>query len=338
MAAGPAVSLPPFRRADPADSERPLAASPEALTKDWLVRLIEHTPLEQIRDLPTERIVREVPPLIEEILRAVLAPGDGPDISPGSELHRRIQLLASLRDGGELTPELPRDVAALEAVLLRAVKERLGDEPHTLVEAVERLIRLFAVLHSGLVQDLLEARSSELEWLAHTDALTGLFNLRYLRQQIDYLLGLQERYGHPFALLLLDVDGLKRVNDSFGHAAGDELLIGVADAVRAATRSVDVAARIGGDEFCVLAPHQIASRATVLADRLATAIESVETPQGAHVGVSIGVVGCPEHASEAERLLDLADVAMYRAKAAGDRAAVADADAEPGVVEAEDNS
>ena len=330
------MPLPPFRRLEPADSERPLSASADELTKEWLVRLIEHTPLDQIRELPTDRIALEVPPLIEEILRAVLVPGAGPDVSPGGELHRRVQALASLRSEGGLTPELPRDVAALETVLLKAVKERLVDDPHTLVEAVERLIRLFALIQSGLVEELLHERSSELEYLAHTDALTGLFNLRYLRQQVEHLLGLQQRYGHPFALLLLDVDGLKRVNDSFGHSAGDELLVGVSEAIRAATPSVDVPARIGGDEFCVLAPHQTAARATILADRLAESIETLESADGARVGVSIGVVACPEHSTEPDRLLDLADAAMYRAKAGGERVVIGDP--EPGVVEAEDNS
>jgi diguanylate cyclase (GGDEF)-like protein len=328
------LSLPPFRRLEPADPERPLSATAEELTKDWIMRLIEHTPLEQIRELPTDRIAREVPPLIDEILRAVLAPDGSDALAAGSELHRRVQGIASLRDEGELTPELPRDVAALETVLLGAVKDRLADDPHALVDAIERLIRLFAVIQGGLVEDLLRTRSNELEWLANTDALTGLFNLRYLRQQMDHLLGLQQRYGHPFALLLLDVDGLKRVNDSFGHAAGDELLMGVAEAIRAATRSVDVSARIGGDEFCVLAPHQTASRATVLADRLASGIEALESADGARVGVSIGVVACPEHTSDCERLLELADVAMYRAKAGGERVRIADA--EPEAVEAEE--
>ena len=295
------------------------------------MQLIEHTPLEQIRALPTDRIAREMPPLIEAVLAAVLIRGETPDVGPGSELHRRIEELSSIRDEGELTPELPRDIAALETVLLGAVTDRLRHDPEALVEAVERLLKLFALIQSGLVEELLRERSSELEWLAHTDTLTGLYNLRYLRQQVDHLLGLQQRYGHPFALLLLDVDGLKRVNDSFGHAAGDELLVGVAEAIRAATRSVDVPARIGGDEFCVLAPHQTASRATVLAERLASGIEQIESADGSNVGVSIGVVACPEHASEPERLLELADVAMYTAKAGGERVRIAEP--EPDAVE-----
>jgi diguanylate cyclase (GGDEF)-like protein len=328
---GPYLSLPPFRRLQPADPERSLSASADELAKDWIVRLIEHTPLDQIRELPTDRIAREVPPVIDEVLNAVLVSGAAPDVGPGSELYRRIQELASLRDDGELTPELPRDIAALEAVLLGAVKERLSGDPDALIAAIERLIDLFSRIQASLVEDLLRERSSELEWLAHTDALTGLYNLRYLRQQIDHLLGLQQRYGHPFALLLLDVDGLKRVNDSFGHAAGDELLVGVADAIRAVTRSVDVAARIGGDEFCVLAPHQTASRATVLGSRLAARIDEVKTADDSGVSVSIGVVACPEHASEPERLLELADVAMYSAKSAGERVKIAEP--EPDAVE-----
>jgi diguanylate cyclase (GGDEF)-like protein len=325
------LSLPPFRRLQPADPERPLSASAEELTKDWIVRLIEHTPLEQIRELPTDRIAREVPPVIEEVLRAVLTPGDAVDVEPGSELYRRIEELASLRDDGEVTPELPRDIAALETVLMGAVKQRLAGDPDALIQALERLIKLFSLIQSNLVEDLLRERSSELEWLAHTDALTGLYNLRYLRQQIDHVLGLQQRYGHPFALLLLDVDGLKRVNDSFGHAAGDELLVGVAEAIRAVTRTVDVPARIGGDEFCVLAPHQTASRATVLGTRLAERIEQIEAADGGPVTVSIGVVACPEHATEPDRLLELADVAMYAAKAGGERVKIAEP--EPDTVE-----
>ena len=328
--------MPPssFRRLHPADSERPLSASPEELTKEWIVRLIEHTRLEEIRDLPTDRIVQEVPPLIEEILRAALMPGAEPDFSPGGELERRAQAIVALRDTGRgPTPELPRDIAALEGVLLHAIKRELTGDPLGLVDAVDRLARLFSSLQAMVLEDLLRNRSSELEWLANTDGLTGLFNLRYLQQQMDYLLGLQQRYGHPFALLLLDVDGLKRVNDSYGHAAGDQLLLGVAEAIRAATRSVDVPARIGGDEFCVLAPHQTAQRAAVLADRLAQSIELLESSDGARVGVSIGVVSCPEHSHDPERLLELADGAMYMAKAAGERVTVAEP--EPAVLEPE---
>lgn len=294
------------------------------------MRLIEQTPLAGIRQLPTDCFAREMPPLIQEILDAALRTEREPDLGTQEDLARRVQAVVALRHSqGDPGPEPIQDIAALEAVLLGALKRELRDAPVALVDAIERLTRLSAAAQTLALEELLRHRSSELEWLAHTDALTGLFNLRYLQQQVDYLLGLQQRYGHPFALLLLDVDGLKRVNDSYGHAAGDQLLVGVADAVRATTRSVDVPARIGGDEFCVLAPHQTAARAGLLAERLALAIESVETADGAGAAVSIGVVSCPEHSTDAARLLALADAAMYRAKAAGSRVAQAQVDPEP---------
>jgi diguanylate cyclase (GGDEF)-like protein len=83
---------------------------------------------------------------------------------------------------------------------------------------------------------------------------------------------------------------------------------------------------MGGDEFCVLLPHQTASRAKLLADRLASAIEHVETPQTQPLRVAIGVVSCPQHASDAEDLLELADGAMYRAKASGESVAISGAE------------
>jgi diguanylate cyclase (GGDEF)-like protein len=100
------------------------------------------------------------------------------------------------------------------------------------------------------------------------------------------------------------------------------MLVGIADALRETIRTVDVPVRMGGDEFCILAPYQTASRAKVLGDRLSEAIERVSGPSGTPVGISIGVVSCPQHAVDAERLLDLADGAMYRAKAAGSRVVV----------------
>src|SRR5213080_1222608 len=117
------------------------------------------------------------------------------------------------------------------------------------------------------------SHSGELEWLGTTDSLTGLHNTRFMQQHLNHLLGVQKRYGHPFALLLLDIDGLKRINDAYGSSAGDRTLVGVATAVGESIRSVDTPVRMGGDEFGVLLPHQTASRARVLADRLASMIE-----------------------------------------------------------------
>jgi diguanylate cyclase (GGDEF)-like protein len=122
------------------------------------------------------------------------------------------------------------------------------------------------------------------------------------------------------------VDGLKRINDGNGHQAGDRVLVQVGLAMRRTIRTVDTPARVGGDEFCILAPAQTAEGGRTLAERLAEAVaaETAGADGGRGVGASIGVVASPEHGDEAEALMDLADQAMYRAKAAGDAVAMAD--------------
>jgi diguanylate cyclase (GGDEF)-like protein len=184
-------------------------------------------------------------------------------------------------------------------------------------------------VQAAAVEELVRTRSRELESQANTDPLTGLGNLRFLQRELGDMLETQKRYGHPFGLLLMDIDGLKRVNDSQGHQAGDRLLMQVAMALSRSIRTVDVAARLGGDEFCVLAPEQEADGARQLGERLATAVvDEVTIPADPPVGLSIGVVSCPTHGTEAEALIDAADRAMYRAKAAGDSVAMGEASAE----------
>ena len=196
-------------------------------------------------------------------------------------------------------------------------------DPEGFADAAERLALAVGSIQTAAVEEASGRRSRELESQANTDTLTGLYNLRYLQRVMGQLVGYHQRYEHPFAMLLLDVDGLKRINDAHGHAAGDRVLVQVAMAVRRSVRTVDTPARLGGDEFIVLAPHQSAEHASVLAERLATAVErEAAPPDGPTVGVSIGVVACPEHGSEAEPLMELADQAMYRAKAAGTSVAV----------------
>ena len=217
--------------------------------------------------------------------------------------------------------------------MLRKLCEGPGgsQDPEGFADAAERLALAVGSIQTAAVEEVTSRRSRELESQANTDTLTGLYNLRYMQRVMGQLVGYHERYEHPFAMLLLDVDGLKRINDAHGHAAGDRVLVQVAMAVRRSVRTVDTPARLGGDEFIVLAPHQSAESAGVLAERLATAVErEAAPPEGPTVGVSIGVVACPEHGSEAEPLMELADQAMYRAKASGDSVAVAELNGKPG--------
>jgi diguanylate cyclase (GGDEF)-like protein len=308
-----------------------LDRSREELAKAWLVRLIERASLDEIRDLPTERIARELPELISDLVGAV-AQNNGDPYELSADQQQRAASLALLRGGRDSSAaDLARDLAALQAVLVRALREELAEsDPERFADAVERLADATGAVQAAAVEELVRSRSRELESQANTDPLTGLYNLRYLQRELAHLLDLHKRYSQPFSALLMDVDGLKRINDAHGHQAGDRVLMQLAMALRRSIRSVDTPARLGGDEFCVLAPQQDLKGATILAERLAAAVrEEVVTPDEPPMGISIGVVACPDHGDDAETLIDLADRAMYRAKAAGDEVALGEVNGRP---------
>jgi diguanylate cyclase (GGDEF)-like protein len=301
-----------------------LDRSRDELAKAWLVRLIERASLEEISELPTEQIARELPELISGIVEQV-ASTNGDPYELTERQAARAAALAGLRSGRDTSAaDVARDIAALQAVLVRALREELAEkDPERFADAVERLADATGAIQAAAVEEIVRTRSRELESQANTDALTGLGNLRNLQSELAQMLETQKRYGHPFGVLLMDIDGLKRVNDSLGHQAGDRLLMQVAMALQRSIRTVDVAARLGGDEFCVLAPEQESAGAVQLGERLANAVvEEVSVGADPPVGLSIGVVSCPEHGNDAEALIDAADRAMYKAKSAGDNLAL----------------
>jgi diguanylate cyclase (GGDEF)-like protein len=304
----------------------------DELAKQWLVRLIERASLDEIREFPTERIARELPELITDLLGSVSDGDDHYDLS--KEQAERAASLATLRAGGRdaRAADVSRDIAALQSVLLRALRDELEGDPVRFAEAVEQLVEATAAIQAEAMEAHVQSRSRELESQANTDPLTGLGNLRALQRRLANLLDVHKRYQHPFGLLLMDIDGLKRINDSHGHQAGDRILMQVGMSLRRSIRSVDTAARIGGDEFCILLPEQDLKSAAKLAARLATAVEEeVASPGEPPVTVSIGVAASPEHGDDAEALIDTADRAMYRAKAAGEGIALGDPPGTQGV-------
>jgi diguanylate cyclase (GGDEF)-like protein/PAS domain S-box-containing protein len=176
--------------------------------------------------------------------------------------------------------------------------------------------------------DVTDARRLELErtaaevrlrHMADHDALTGLFNRRRFEEELDRHIALGRRYGMSGALLLVDLDDFKRVNDEFGHRAGDRVLTGVAVVLNHRLRESDLLARFGGDEFAVLMPVGGVAEATDLADLLAAAIHAdVPSPAGpltASVGIALF-----EDLSTADEVLSRADDAMYARKRGDDGA------------------
>jgi len=195
-----------------------------------------------------------------------------------------------------------------------------------IVGTPSRASRIFDALvsASGLVAAAWEALlrtslSDEMSRMAHHDALTNLPNRTLFLDRAELAVINARDSGHDVAVLFIDLDGFKAINDRFGHGAGDELLIEVAKRLTSSVRSIDLAGRLGGDEFAVLV-EKVTSLADLvdLADRIIRALGSGFAVRGAivAVGASIGIA-LAEPADDADGLIRHADLAMYNAKSQG---------------------
>jgi len=165
--------------------------------------------------------------------------------------------------------------------------------------------------------------AEQLIYLAERDSLTGLYNRHRFQLELGRLLSETERRQTQGALLFFDLDEFKYINDTFGHRAGDAMLIRVAGEVSALVRHNEVIARLGGDEFAVLLPDANEAQAAQLADRIVRAISQIPfrfEQQNLRLTTSLGVALYPQHGSDAEELVARADAAMYQAKDAGKNA------------------
>jgi diguanylate cyclase (GGDEF)-like protein len=170
----------------------------------------------------------------------------------------------------------------------------------------------------GLALDLLHYEM-DLEEMARRDELTQLFNRRYFFQRLRKELDIAQELQRPLALLVLDVDGLKQINDTYGHAAGDQILAKVGHLLGQSIRGEDMAARIGGDEFAILMPDTDRRGALATARRIERALESkaiVVAEEGRlDIRVSLGVAGYPWSATDLTQIMHCADIQMYADKA-----------------------
>jgi diguanylate cyclase (GGDEF)-like protein len=213
-----------------------------------------------------------------------------------------------------------RLIAAGGPITLSAIGAEVASNPLTYAYLMTSALVTFVLLGwvLGRKEDALQRASA-------TDPLTGLWNRRHFHARLAEEVARASRNGEPLALLMIDLDRLKTINDRSGHGAGDRALRRVASALRRTCRATDVAARYGGDEFIVLAPGASAAQAMELAERIRAAARKDDPV--CPISVSIGITDLDRAgALTGEALRDSADRALYAAKSAGrDRATLASA-------------
>jgi two-component system, cell cycle response regulator len=241
--------------------------------------------------------------------------GSTPDLVPAEDEMLSGQLLAvPLERGGHVSGL----IALFDPVLAGRFVQRDEDELRTLARQ--------AAIAVENVQLHAEAKRASI-----TDALTGQWNVRYLSMTLNQEVERASRFNRPLAVLMLDLDHFKRVNDTYGHARGDDVLRELARRVRSQIREVDTFARYGGEEFVLVLPETDLEGARRLAERIVKAVRrtpfGADTDQPVPVTVSVGAAVFPRHGSTATYLLRAADQALYDAKRSGrDRVVVVQGD------------
>jgi len=188
--------------------------------------------------------------------------------------------------------------------------------------SLEKHIRLDAILlnHKQELEELvalrtkeLEAKTQELIIIANQDPLTGLSNRRKFNEIFKHEYNRFSRHGTKFCILMIDIDHFKKINDTFGHDIGDEVIVNFSDKIRMNTRKTDIVARWGGEEFIILAVETDANNIKQLASNIRKTIKSYRHEKAGHITASIGV-SCCSHDDTMESILKRADEALYQAK------------------------
>ena len=290
--------------------------------------LAELIPYEALHVYEADEVRRELVPLLvrsewaNEILSERFPYGEGitgwaveqrePVLANQAHLHPLVRFVP----GTPVEPEALIVIPMIARGLLKGTFNiyRIGDDA-SFGEQEFELAKRFGDA-AALALDNAHIRE-RLEHQAQTDSLTGLFNHRTFHERLRRELTQASVEHTSVAVVMLDIDDFKKVNDVYGHGVGDLVLAELADHLRASVRASDVVCRIGGEEFAVIAPGSEEEQAVALATRLSQRLEEVELDLAGSISVSIGIAHGPEHAANSRELVACAEAAMMTAKARG---------------------
>jgi diguanylate cyclase (GGDEF)-like protein len=250
---------------------------------------------------------------------------------PGLDGEKLLRVKESRAEGHQI-PFLFLTGACSTDRKVRLLEDGAADTIGKPFHAAELVARLRLHLKVKKLQDELREKNQQLARLSTTDSVTGLRSRRFVTEALALEFLRSRRYGTALSVVMADIDHFKLVNDGYGHVAGDVVLRGVADLLRAMLRATDVAGRYGGEEFLIVLPHNAPDGAEVLAERWRRACEAAAfrslSGEEIRATISLGIAGCSARHRSPEDLIGEADAALYRAKEAGRNRTVR-ADAEP---------
>ncbi len=245
---------------------------------------------------------------IDVVITDIMLPGmDGLELTDRIKQSHDIDVIVMTGYSGDYSYE-------------EAISKGASDFVFKPVRFEELLLRLRRVLKERRLTQERVHMLERLKRLSITDGLTNLYNSRYFYSQLKAEVERSNRYNHPLALLLLDIDNFKKYNDSFGHLEGDKVLVRLGQVIKSCLRAMDSAYRYGGEEFTVILPETEAAEAATVAERIRAAVEALRFKPVKDVLISITVsVGVTEYirGEEVSAFVQRADRAMYQSKDKG---------------------
>jgi len=302
-------------------AETLLAEHRLTIAKGWLGRVIEEIDdLSTLESFPTQASIRASVDVLEGLALALHDDRALIEFEPGGLYYEKAATLGLVGSGRSSDlMAVARSMQALEDSIWEMMIGAFRRDDRDLLRLVMRLRRALTGVSMAAAESCYARANSELDRMAHTDALTDLYNRRYLSRELERHIEIYRRYHRAFSIIMLDMDNLKWLNDTHGHAAGDSALRHVAVLMRASIRDVDFACRYGGDEFVILMPETEKKVVEIVAARIAESLQKTKLKLDHSLltlEVTVGSASCPEDGVTAEELLEEADASLYRLKAA----------------------